>query len=91
MCKLRRNLPYRVLTSVTFYGNISSMDIRKLRKKLGLTQVEFAERLGVSSMTVKRWEAGTARPSQLAIRQLNRLVKKAEKKKQGYQQEEGRQ
>jgi len=52
------------------------MDIKKLRKELGLTQVEFAERLGVASMTVKRWEAGTARPSQLALRQLCRLARK---------------
>jgi len=52
-------------------------DIKELRKKNKLTQVEFAEKLGVVSITVKRWESGTARPSQLALRQLARLQKKA--------------
>ena len=34
-------------------------EVRALRKRLGLTQVKFAELLGVSALTVKRWEAGT--------------------------------
>ncbi len=34
-------------------------DLRALRKRLQLTQVAFAALLGVSVLTVKRWEAGT--------------------------------
>lgn len=33
-------------------------DVRKLRDRLGLTQAAFAERCGVSRVTVARWEAG---------------------------------
>jgi repressor LexA len=37
--------------------------IKSLRKKLHLTQEEFAQRLGVSSITVQNWESGRNRPS----------------------------
>ena len=32
------------------------------RKELGLTQIEFAEKLNVTRQTVSRWEAGTVLP-----------------------------
>ena len=32
------------------------------RKDLGLTQIEFAERMSVTRQTVSRWEAGAAMP-----------------------------
>jgi transcriptional regulator with XRE-family HTH domain len=34
-------------------------DVRRLRKRLGLTQVELGELTGVHAMTVSRWERGT--------------------------------
>jgi transcriptional regulator with XRE-family HTH domain len=34
----------------------------KKRKELGLTQIEFAERLSVTRQTVSRWEAGSVMP-----------------------------
>jgi transcriptional regulator with XRE-family HTH domain len=37
-----------------------STKIRLLRKRLDLTQPEFADRIGVSQGTVSRWEAGAA-------------------------------
>jgi DNA-binding transcriptional regulator YiaG len=33
--------------------------VRRIRQQLGMTQAEFAERLGVHTMTVSRWERGT--------------------------------
>ena len=36
--------------------------IARKRKELGLTQIEFAERLSVTRQTVSRWEAGTVLP-----------------------------
>lgn len=35
--------------------------VRRLRRRLGLTQSRFASIIGVSVLTVKRWEAGTTR------------------------------
>ena len=36
--------------------------IARKRKELGLTQIEFAERLSVTRQTVSRWEAGSVLP-----------------------------
>lgn len=36
----------------------SSEEIKKVRKKLGLTQKEFAELIGCSKPTIERWESG---------------------------------
>ncbi len=47
--------------------------IRKLRQSLGMTQEQFAKKLGVHTQTVSRWERGHKKPSKLALRQLHRL------------------
>lgn len=39
------------------------MNVAKLRKKLGFTQVDLARVLGVHSLTVSRWERGILKPS----------------------------
>lgn len=36
--------------------------IAERRKSLGMTQIEFAEKMHVTRQTVSRWEAGTAMP-----------------------------
>lgn len=51
------------------------MNLIALRKKLGLTQAEMARRLGVSFVTVNRWENGHCRPSPLAKRYIDELQK----------------
>lgn len=38
--------------------------IRSLRKSLGLSQTDFADKLGVNRTTVFRWEKGTSAPTQ---------------------------
>ena len=48
--------------------------IRTLRKQLGLTQSQLAERLGVTFVTVSRWETGQARPNSLARKALASLA-----------------
>jgi len=40
--------------------------IRYLRSKVGLTQEELAQALGITVGTVSRWEKGRFRPSRLA-------------------------
>ncbi|MDP1688826.1 MAG: helix-turn-helix domain-containing protein [bacterium] len=48
--------------------------IKDLRRKLGLTQEEFAHQVGVTFSTVNRWEIGRAIPSKLARRALSNVV-----------------
>ena len=56
-------------------NHFTAKEIKELRKKLGITQQELADRIGVDRVTVARWETEQKRPSQLARRQLARLVK----------------
>jgi len=51
------------------------MDIKALRKQLGLSQDKLAALLGVAPYTVRRWESGKSRPSPLALKQLSQLTK----------------
>ena len=47
--------------------------VRRIRKDMGLTQIQLAERLGVSSITVHRWESGESRPRRLALARLREV------------------
>ena len=51
------------------------MEIRRLRKKLNLTQEQLAQKLGVSFTTINRWENGKNEPSPLALKEIQRLMK----------------
>ena len=55
-------------------------EIRQLRQKLGLTQEEFARRLGVSWNTIARWETGTRKPGKFAQIVLRQMMDAAEGK-----------
>lgn len=48
--------------------------IVELRQRLGLTQEQFAARLGVTFPTVNRWENRRAKPSRLALQSIRRLL-----------------
>ena len=48
--------------------------IRELRERTGLTQEKFAAKLGVTFPTINRWENGRARPSPLALKQIEDLL-----------------
>ena len=49
--------------------------VRELRERTGLTQEKFAARLGVTFPTINRWENGRARPSPLALKQIEDLLR----------------
>jgi putative transcriptional regulator len=47
--------------------------IRQLREKMILSQTEFAEILGVSNVTVSRWETGKSFPTIKLKRKLMQM------------------
>lgn len=51
----------------------SSDIIKDIRSRLGLSQTELAEKLGVSFATVNRWEKGRCEPSQIALSAIKRM------------------
>jgi putative transcriptional regulator len=53
---------------------MNGVHIKQLREDLGLTQEEFAHRLGVTLCTVNRWENNRSLPSRLAKQQLEKIA-----------------
>jgi DNA-binding transcriptional regulator YiaG len=51
--------------------------VRRLRKKLDLTQEGLAHRLGVTTVSVNRWEQGHYAPRGLSAKALDALAKRA--------------
>lgn len=49
--------------------------VRNLRERTGLTQEKFAAKLGVTFPTINRWENGRAKPSPLALKQIEDLLR----------------
>lgn len=49
--------------------------IRGLRKSMNLTQQQFADLLGVSFVTLNRWENGQSRPSALGLSRLREITR----------------
>jgi len=56
--------------------NASAQDVRRIRTDLGLSQIVFAERFGLSVRTVEEWEQGRSVPDQSA-RVLLRVINAA--------------
>src|SRR4051812_8006445 len=54
----------------------SGEEVKKVRDLLGLSQPLFARFLGVSVKTVRAWENGVQRPSDMACRFLEELALK---------------
>ena len=59
----------------------TSKMIRELRADLGLTQEQFAAKLGVTYSTINRWENKKGNPSPLAMLRIGKLQKSIEKTK----------
>ena len=52
------------------------MDILKLRTQLKMTQAQLAERLGTTVVTISRWENGHVKPSKMALKAVEAMVKR---------------
>ncbi len=72
-----KKLNRRVVTilPVKEYG---ADEVKKIRKKTGLSQKLFAGYMGVSDKTVEAWEAGKNKPSGVASRLLTMMEMNSE-------------
>jgi DNA-binding transcriptional regulator YiaG len=55
-------------------NDITPREILELRKRLGLSQEQFSERIGASVDTLKSWETGRRHPSGTARKALRDLA-----------------
>jgi putative transcriptional regulator len=53
-----------------------SEHIKKIRRKAFLTQEDFAKEIGVSCISVTRWETGKAKPNLKAMKLIDEYCKK---------------
>ena len=58
--------------------SIGAGRLRRLRRKLDLSQEEMATMLGVSYVTINRWENGRYSPSKLAQEKIAKVLMKME-------------
>ena len=52
----------------------TSRKVQRLRKRLGMSQKQLANRVGVGWRTVQRWESGESLPRPIAKRVLDDLA-----------------
>ncbi|MEA4830836.1 MAG: helix-turn-helix transcriptional regulator [Enterococcus thailandicus] len=53
-----------------------SEDIKRIRRKMFLTQEDFAKEIGVSFATVNRWETGKAKPNLKTMKLIDDYCKR---------------
>ena len=60
-------------------SNPRDMDIKAIRRKLGLTQSQLADRLPTTIRTIARWENESINPHQIAKARLQALLDEFER------------
>jgi len=56
--------------------------VKGLREQLGMTQEQFAQKVGVTYGSVNHWENGKRRPQPFLVRRLLEIKKELEGRKQ---------
>lgn len=49
--------------------------LREYRKRIGLTQKQIADMLGVTAPTVTQWESGERKPNIIMLKKLSVILK----------------
>ena len=55
------------------WAGLEPAELRRFRKELGLTQGALADQLGVTPITIHRWETGQSRPHRIARERLREI------------------
>ncbi len=56
----------------------TAVDVKAIRKKIAMSQVEFASAFGISLATLRHWERGDRKPQGPALVLLNIVAKEPE-------------
>ena len=56
---------------VQYMQNVENL--KELRKKAGMTQMQLAAKLGVSLMSIRIWESGAGKPNDENLNKLKEL------------------
>ncbi|AFZ22301.1 helix-turn-helix domain-containing protein [Allocoleopsis franciscana] len=56
-------------------SKLTAVLVKETRKRLGLTQLQFAQSLEVSFQSVNRWERSKTKPLPIVLKQIEVMVK----------------
>jgi DNA-binding transcriptional regulator YiaG len=57
--------------ALVYFSSLSTaVLVKEIQKRLGLTQVQFAQALGVSFQSVNRWERGKTKPLPIVLKHI---------------------
>ncbi len=75
-CRVRLDKDYLESTCAmpTTESLSTAVLVKQTRKRLGLTQLQFAKTLGVSFQSVNRWERGKTKPLPIVLKQIEVMV-----------------
>jgi DNA-binding transcriptional regulator YiaG len=60
-------------------------NLKQIRKSLGLSQMDLAQKVGVSLMTIQLWERGISRPNEANKIELLRVITELQQQQKGDQ------
>jgi len=49
-------------------------NLKQIRKSLGLSQMDLAQKVGVSLLTIQLWERGVSQPNETNKEELERVI-----------------
>ena len=52
---------------------MNGIEIKEIREKLKLTQTDLADKIGVTLMTIYRWETGKSKPHKTFVKAILEL------------------
>lgn len=58
---------------VVIQKEVKEVDVKKIRKRLKMTQIELAKLMGVTTTSVSRWETKRVSMSKLAFEKLEEI------------------
>lgn len=68
-----------MVNALVDWATVTADEIAALRKRLGMSQRQFADKLGTTVTTVSRWENGARTPRGLYAIALDRLARRVAK------------
>ena len=58
-------------------------NLKQIRKSLGLSQMDLAQKVGVSLVTIQLWERGISRPNEANKIELLRVIAELQQQQKG--------
>ncbi len=58
-------------------------NLKQIRKSLGLSQMDLAQKVGVSLLTIQLWERGVSQPNETNKEELERVIAELQQQQKG--------